>query len=137
MVILLDKWFLWYIPQEIRIAVWGFLELSNGCCSLSEIASIPIRYILCSGMLSFGGLCITMQTASLISDLSLSGYLKGKAIQTGFSICFAALTIYGFGGIVCLTALIWLIWPFLYKKEVAFCGIPVYNAGIISSEGAT
>lgn len=133
----LDKWFLWYVPQELRIAVWGLLELSNGCCSLSDIPSIPMRFVLCSGMLSFGGLCVTMQTVSLITELSLSGYLKGKVMQTGFSLVFAALTILGFGWIVYFTALLWLIWPFICKKEVAFCGIPVYNAGIISSEGVT
>lgn len=132
----LDKWFLWYFPKELRIAVWGILELSNGCCSLTEIASIPMRFILCSGMLSFGGICITMQTASLISDLSLSGYLKGKMIQTGFSLVFAAFAIFGYGWIVAVMAFLWLISPRLRKKEVAFCGISLYNTGIIRSEGA-
>ena len=78
-----------------------------------------------------------MQTASLISDLSLSGYLKGKGMQTGFSLIFVAFTILGYGWIVAVMAFLWLILPILCKKEVAFCHIPLYNTNIIGSESVT
>ena len=77
----LDRWVLWLLPGEIRVAVIGFLELSNGCCELSGIQKIPIRFILCSGLLAVGGLCVTMQTVSVTKGLSLRFYFLGKLVQ--------------------------------------------------------
>lgn len=81
----LDRWFLWMFPQTIRVAFIGALELSNGCCELSRIASVPIRFILCSVMLASGGLCVTMQTSSVTQGLSLKYYWLGKLVQ--ISVC--------------------------------------------------
>ena len=77
----LNKWFLWFLPETPRIALIGLLELSNGCCELPKIADIRVRFILCSGMLAAGGLCVTAQTASVTSGLSLRYYSLGKVIQ--------------------------------------------------------
>ena len=30
----LERWFLWMLPITLQVALCGFLELSNGCCSL-------------------------------------------------------------------------------------------------------
>ncbi|MDO5545229.1 MAG: hypothetical protein Q4F81_05330 [Eubacteriales bacterium] len=77
----LDRWFLWILPQSVRVALVGILELSNGCCELIRISDIPTRFILCSGMLAAGGLCVTAQTISVTQGLSLHCCFLGKLIQ--------------------------------------------------------
>ena len=77
----LNRWFLWLLPESARIALIGLLELSNGCCELPKISDIRVRFILCSGMLAAGGLCVTAQTSSVTKGLSLRYYFLGKAIQ--------------------------------------------------------
>lgn len=71
----------------------GLLELSGGCLSLFGITNHSLRFILCSAFLSFGGICVLMQTASVSSNLGLGLYLPGKIIQTGFSILISLLLI--------------------------------------------
>lgn len=85
----LDRWFLWIMPQTVRVAFVGLLELSNGCCELPRIADGNIRFILCSGMLAAGGLCVTAQTVSVTPGLSLRYYCLGKLIQFFVSIVFS------------------------------------------------
>lgn len=77
----LDKWFLWLLPQAARAALVGLLELSNGCCELVHIPDIGVRFVLCSGMLAAGGLCVTAQTFSVTRELSVHYYFLGKLIQ--------------------------------------------------------
>ena len=77
----LDKWVLWRLPQTAHVALIGLTELSNGCWELSRISSTAIRFILCSGMLAAGGLCVTAQTISVTGALSLHDYYVGKLIQ--------------------------------------------------------
>lgn len=77
----LNRWFLWFLPETPRIALIGLLELSNGCCELPKISDIRVRFILCSGMLAAGGLCVTAQTSSVTKGLSLRYYFLGKVIQ--------------------------------------------------------
>ena len=77
----LNRWFLWFLPETPRIALIGLLELSNGCCELPKIPDIRVRFILCSGMLAAGGLCVTAQTSSVTKGLSLRYYFLGKVIQ--------------------------------------------------------
>lgn len=89
----LDKWGLWLLKDSWQVIIAGFLELSNGCCSLHEIADDQLRFLVCSGMLAFGGICVTMQTASVAEGLSLRNYCIGKLLQCAFSLVlsFAAL----------------------------------------------
>ena len=82
----LDRWFLWLLPGYLRLTLIGSLELTNGCCSLGQIEDISLRFVLAAGFLSFGGMCVTMQTMSVIRGLSLKQYLKGKLLQTLFSL---------------------------------------------------
>lgn len=81
-----QRWFLWLLSDTIRILLTGFTELSNGCILLGDILSVPHRMLSASAMLSFGGLCVTMQTKSLWGDLPFGSYLKGKLIQTLWSL---------------------------------------------------
>lgn len=85
----LQRWILFLLPVSFQVAVTGMLELSNGCCFLPLIENMDMRFVLCSGMLAFGGLCVTMQTISVSSGLSIRHYLLGKFIQTSFSVTAA------------------------------------------------
>ena len=82
----LNRWVLWLLPVTAQVTIAGLLELSNGCCSLGLIDNIPVRFALCSCLLAFGGLCVTMQTSSAAMGLSIKYYLAGKALQTLFSL---------------------------------------------------
>lgn len=90
----LDRWFLWLLPQTARTAIIGILELSNGCCELDRITDIPARFILCSGMLAAGGLCVTAQTIAVTPGLSLHYYCIGKTIQVLVSLCLSFCIMY-------------------------------------------
>lgn len=109
----LERWVLFLIPLEIQILITGLLELSNGCICLNQIDSIPIRFIVCSLFLSFGGLCVTMQTISVIGKLSPIPYLTGKLMQTCFSLLLSVLYLQ-------------LGWMSLVISCIAFYFLPVH-----------
>ena len=87
----LEKWFLWLLPISAQAAVMGFLELTNGCIFLGRIPEHETQFILCSAMLSFGGLCVTMQTLSAAEGADISLYFPGKLLQTAVSMFLACL----------------------------------------------
>ncbi len=82
----LARWVLWLLPLSAQVGIMGLLELTNGCCALAVINSIPLRFVLCAGMLAAGGLCVTMQTVSVTNGLSLNYYFLGKTMQVFFSL---------------------------------------------------
>ena len=81
----LDIWVLCCLPDWVQVLLTGLLELSNGCIRLEQVGSEDMRFVLASAMLSFGGLCVWMQTVSLCSCLDMGLYLPGKLLQTGLS----------------------------------------------------
>lgn len=86
----LDHWFGFFLHPNVRTALWGFLELANGCLSLDSIADMGQRFVLCSAMLATGGLCVTMQTFGVLSpNISKRYYLPGKVLQMSISIILA------------------------------------------------
>lgn len=88
----LNRWVLWRFPVEIQVMVSGLMELSNGCIELSKIDNTGLRFVLCAGFLSFGGLCVTMQTHAVISSrLDRSLYFPGKILQCSISLILAWL----------------------------------------------
>ena len=91
----LEAWFLWALPDWAQILTMGLLELTNGCCQLTEIADVRIRFVLCCCMLSFGGICVLLQTASVTKGLRLWYYWKGKLLQTMFSLLFSCSIVTG------------------------------------------
>lgn len=86
MLCFLDRWILWLFPNSLQVMFVGILELANGCWSLSQISKEGLRFLICCGLLSFGGLCVMMQTASVTGKLGFGMYLPGKIMQTGFSL---------------------------------------------------
>lgn len=79
------------VSQLCLIMLSGFLELSNGCMQLSNIGSESVRFILCTVFLSFGGICVLLQTASVTENLGLGLYIPGKMIQTGISVLLSLI----------------------------------------------
>lgn len=89
------RWFLWLLPAEWTILLSGLLELANGCTSLAEISSVGLRFEILAVILSFGGLCVALQTHSVLSGSGLSGraYFPGKVTQAAISyiLCLVSL----------------------------------------------
>ena len=85
---------LWIAESNLITFIAGILELSNGCILLTQIHSEAVRFILCSGFLSFGGICVLMQTASVTDSLGLGLYIPGKIIQTAISILTASIAVF-------------------------------------------
>ena len=73
----------WPIPQVI---VFGLLELSNGIIEVATIADPYFRFVFCAVFLSAGGLCVTLQTYSIVRKLHMRTYIIGKALQTIYSL---------------------------------------------------
>ena len=102
----LDRWALWLLPEWGRVLILGILELSNGVLSLEGIGDTGLRFLLCSTMISLGGLCVLMQTVSEAKQINIKQYLTGKLIQTGFS----TLLSFGFAVIFFQYPWVKLVW---------------------------
>lgn len=89
-IIFCQRWFLWLLPQWLQAGFIGMLELTNGCYALLDIESNSLRFVLCAGMLGFGGCCVAMQTASVTSGVGFGYYFPGKLLQTALCIIFAS-----------------------------------------------
>ena len=81
----LDRWFLWLLQPKLQVFLCGFLELSNGCLRLSDVTDVNLRFLIASVLLSFGGLCILMQTQGVFPTLKIKDYLSGKLIHLTIS----------------------------------------------------
>lgn len=85
----------WVFPRAtpvIKAILTGILELSNGCISLQTIVSPGLKYIIAAGMLSFGGLCVAMQTRSVTKQIGGTLYLPGKILQASITVFLAYLS---------------------------------------------
>lgn len=90
-IVFCTRWFLWLLPEAAQTVFCGILELTNGCCGLSRLENMGLRFILCAGMLSFGGLCVTMQTLTVTRGLSSRSYILGKLLQSTYALSLATL----------------------------------------------
>lgn len=113
----LSRWILWLFPTPVQILISGFLELSNGCWELRQLENVSLRFFLCSAMLAFGGICVTMQTMSAAKGLSLRYYLYGKLIQTASSLIFAAIVIWRIWIALPVIILVLLLFPQKMKNS--------------------
>ena len=91
LIAVMNRWILCYFSVDIQIAVTGLFELSNGCTQLHQIDHQGLRFILCAGFISFGGLCVLMQTYSAVPNVDHSLYLPGKVLQCLISLFLACL----------------------------------------------
>lgn len=86
-----QRWFLWLFPIEISVVFQGVLELSNGCVALNSVKDESLRFVVCSGILAFGGICVWMQTLSVTDGISTVHYLPGKLLQTCISCAVSSI----------------------------------------------
>ncbi len=120
----LDQWTVFLLSDQVRVILSGMLELSNGCYDLMALDCIGLRFVICSGFLSFGGLCVTLQTKSAADGLDFRYYLPCKLLQTGISLCLASVVQLGFGPqyvwqippLLPVAVLILSIFPFFLSK---------------------
>ena len=82
----LQRWFLWLFPEWVQVLVTGILELSNGCIQLSNISCEGLRFTMAAAFLSLGGVCVSLQTASVSRDIPQNLYFPGKLLQCCFSV---------------------------------------------------
>lgn len=125
------------LNPTIGIVFFGICELANGCFALSALDSQPLQYILCNMFLSFGGLCVTMQTVSASTSLCIKQYIKHKIAQCAIACTIAYLTLpilfrnCDFSNLAVfryLTGITLTIFTFLiFKKTVAFLRNLLYN----------
>ena len=108
----LDKWFFHAVPPAWRVALIGLLELSNGCCSLNLIPQEGLRFVICNGILAFGGLCVAYQTGSVCPGMKLTGYYTGKVFQAAIALLLA----YGIAFRSWLVLPAWLLATLLLPK---------------------
>lgn len=86
-----QRWFLWLFPQWAQLLFAGMIELANGCWALGTIPNEGVRFVMASVLLSMGGLCVLLQTKSVVKSLGLGMYFPGKLIQTGVTATLSAL----------------------------------------------
>ena len=108
----LKSWFLWLLPDWGQVLAVGILELTNGCMMMNQVESEPLRFLLCGILLSFGGICVHMQTLSCIDGLSSKRYFHGKLLQTVFVVFYSLAYLFR-QPLYCLFAVL----PFLMKKK--------------------
>ena len=110
---MLDRWIFWIVPREVQVVFIGLLELSNGCTELHYIDDINLRFMICSVILAFGGICVLMQTVSSIHDLPIQNYIYGKITQSLYSLILSGAFLYH----RLLPVLLLLIGVFLLQKS--------------------
>lgn len=83
----------WCLPSEGKYILLGFIEVTTGVHSLVFSGfAFRRRAILALCMSAFGGLCIMMQTKSVLGkDLSLRPYAFAKCINTAITAVLAML----------------------------------------------
>ena len=91
LIAVVNRWVLWYFPEEVAVIISGIVELSNGCINLGDIKAPPLRFVLCSGFLAFGGLCVAMQTYASAPNVDRDLYFPGKVLQSAISIFLSCL----------------------------------------------
>lgn len=125
-----SEWFLNRFPLPLQIFVTGLLELSSGCCMLTGIENLSLRFVICTCMVSFGGLCVIMQTSSVIGQIPLRPYILGKLFQTVLCLIISFLfTVFGWI-IIILYATIFFSFPDIKKINMDFRKESMYNADI-------
>ena len=111
----LQRWILFRVSIPLQVIITGALELTNGCFSLHQIQNEALRFLICEGMLCFGGLCVAMQTASVSKNIPIEFYFLGKLGQTIVSTILAGL----------LWAAVYSNWGFALGMGVLFIAILV------------
>lgn len=89
----LNKWLFWALTEPLSTIITGLLELSNGCMELNAFHGDSIRFMICSFLLSWGGLCILLQTKGVFPELNMGAYVRVKLQQCLINLCLSLLFI--------------------------------------------
>ena len=135
----LQRWILCFLPAAGQVLITGFLELANGCLLLHDLPSDGLKFVLCSLMLGFGGICVYLQTRSVSGILSLHLYLPGKILHGCISFLISYGVQYafvpemrcviapGFVIVILILAVFTGIYLLNIEKSVAFSNRILYN----------
>lgn len=94
-----------FVSTEIWVALVGILELTNGVHLLTNLMHEELIFMAAAGLLSFGGICVALQTISVSSPGAGKHYLIGKTIQAMIAVMLA----YFYIKIGCLFIIIYII----------------------------
>lgn len=129
----MDSWFLFAFSPTMASIIKCTLELTNGIISLKDISNEGMRFILCATGLSFGGVCVLMQTATLAGSLGIKAYIIGKLQQTILSLVLSAIVFlihyqlqYGVF-VTILSMIIFSICVIILQKPVEISRNIIYN----------
>lgn len=91
--VFLQRWILWILPQSIYVLICGLIELTNGSLLLDQLGNNGLKLVIFSVILNFGGICVWMQTLSVVKGLDMKYYLPGKIVQACISLmlCFLVM----------------------------------------------
>lgn len=120
------------ILQTILI---GFFELTNGILQTASISEPRIQFILCAVFLNAGGMCVALQTHSIVNTLGIRTYCVGKTLQAMFSfllsLMITPIIFEGGNYTVAITAfvviVVLLIIAQYFKKSIAFYEKVLYD----------
>ena len=123
----MDRWLFWMMDGPVRVIIGGMLELTSGCIGLGMIENAGIRFLVCTGFLSCGGLCILLQTASVFPQLDLKQYVFRKLIQWLIGLCLSVLFLamlteirsFSFSYVPIIGSAVFILTLVKRKKEVA------------------
>lgn len=115
----LSRWALWLVPVEGQALLSGLLELTNGCLLLGNVPDMRLRFVLAVVLLTFGGLCVGLQTLSLLEGLSPRSYLLGKLLQTAIALSLALAAAWG---IWLPVAVLFLLFALVRQKRSSIPG---------------
>lgn len=87
----LNKFILSKLAPAIYVLTCGLVELTNGCLLLDTVMPLGGKFILSSAMISFGGICVLLQTASVTKDIGIGLYFPGKVAQTIITVFLCAV----------------------------------------------
>lgn len=135
-----DKYVIIFASEEASVVIAGLLELTNGCLATKNITDEPTRFLIISALLSFGGVCVSMQTLSVTNGINMSLYFPGKIMQCCISIIISEILLpilYSnsvihipllFGSAFTLLLVNTIVKVLLTKKSIAILGNVRYNS---------
>ena len=91
LLVFMEHRLLFLLPPILKILICGFLELTNGFVALNAVSRERIRFIIASLFLSCGGICVFMQTKSVVRELNIKLYCIGKGLHTLISLALSVL----------------------------------------------
>ena len=86
----LGKWVLLQFPAPVRAASEGILELTSGCLALKAVPEDGLRFILCCGLLNFGGVSVLLQIRAVADGIPMGRCVLQKLCQAAAAVLLSA-----------------------------------------------